>query len=759
MARYAKIFNNFTGGEISPLVYGRTDLEQYRNGCEVLENFIPLGQGGVMLRPGTWMASDLGSNTTFNATPDADTHNVKIIPFAFSQDTGYVVMLHYGEGIRIETSRTGPGGSNLCTDNSSFSSDFSSSDLLEVQYTQSANELFIVHPDHKPIVLTRTGAASFVAYDWDDSSRFETVSDQVKAIPIQDINTTSTTITPSGTTGSVVLTASENINWGDYVRLDGGGSSGIAAVQSTTSGSIATATVLSGFNLPGGANTDWYMSSWGSLDLYGDLGYPRTTTIFQGRLFFGGNNAFPDTMWFSESFNFRRFLGTKLDQWGAEELQTGNAAAIQAALNSGQVNQIQWAVDAGKGDLALGTLGAEFIGYAPDSASGFGASNLRFERHTNYGSDYVQAAMVGDTPVFVAKGGKSIRSMEFKEASGKYLSGDLTALAGHLLESAYSEREDQWNFDADTTIAQYNTFRELNFDRQFNCLWAVSTFGDAYACYYDRNMGIAAWSRIRLGGTYNTDQSPKIHSIAPVPQRLDAYNPNPGDLIYFAASRDYGDSQIATTTEYIAEVYDRSDIDVAVGGSSGVNEVAQGRYPVFTDFSLLRVNVTDSSPEATGLDGDFAGTQFSYVGDGTTYGTISLTDPVATDAKLEYDQSFVTAISGFRYTHKLRTTKIEEGSQIGSAQGLTHRIHKAIIRLYRSAQLKVGDFDEPSKMEEITFDRIDKNSSKPIALFSGDKEVDMPSAYGSDPYVYIEGDEPLPLNIAAIIAKGEVYEG
>jgi hypothetical protein len=485
------------------------------------------------------------------------------------------------------------------------------------------------------------------------------------------------------------------------------------------------------------------------------LGYPRAITTFQSRIGYFGNRAAPDTGWFTESSNFDRLLRTKLDQWGSSELQSGNAAAFEVTLASGQADQIQWAVDAGKGDLAIGTLGAEWIAFAPDTASGFGPTNLKFERHSSYGSDHVQAIMVGDTPVFVQKGGKAIRTLEFRESSGKYLSVNINQLADHILRDGYVNRTSEWDYSG-VSLTQYNVFVELVYDKQFECLWARSSFGDAFCCRYNRADGVAAWSKIYLGGTYNSTEPTKVQSIAAVPQRLDPATPVPSDLLYFAATRDF-DSGIGTFLEYIGEEFDRPSLDISAAGAASVGTSAKPRFPLFLDFAIAFKNTSSSTVEQ--LPDTFAGTSFSFLANGKTQGSVSVIDNGDGFTRFNWDQEYILATTGFKYTHKLKTTRIEQGSQIGSAQGLIQRIHEVTVRLFRSAQLKVGDPDETTKMEEVTFDKIDDNSSNPIALFTGDKEVDMPSAYDTDPYVYIEGDEPLPLNIAAIIAKGEVYEG
>lgn len=53
MAKTRFIQNSFTSGVLSPLLKGRTDLEQYYQGLETGDNWVLMPQGGIRRRPGT----------------------------------------------------------------------------------------------------------------------------------------------------------------------------------------------------------------------------------------------------------------------------------------------------------------------------------------------------------------------------------------------------------------------------------------------------------------------------------------------------------------------------------------------------------------------------------------------------------------------------------------------------------------------------------------------------------------------------------
>jgi len=45
--------SSFASGELSPLILGRTDLDQYYKGGQTVENVVIVPQGGIKRRPGT----------------------------------------------------------------------------------------------------------------------------------------------------------------------------------------------------------------------------------------------------------------------------------------------------------------------------------------------------------------------------------------------------------------------------------------------------------------------------------------------------------------------------------------------------------------------------------------------------------------------------------------------------------------------------------------------------------------------------------
>lgn len=87
-----------------------------------------------------------------------------------------------------------------------ISTTYDGNDLFDVQFVQSADTMYLAHSNYVPQLLTRTSDTSWTIVDLD-----------FQRGPFLDENTSATTITPSGTTGSITLTASSSTFSADHV--------------------------------------------------------------------------------------------------------------------------------------------------------------------------------------------------------------------------------------------------------------------------------------------------------------------------------------------------------------------------------------------------------------------------------------------------------------------------------------------------------------------------------------------------------------
>ena len=68
--------NSFSGGELSPVMDARQDLQKYSSGVKKMKNFYALAHGAAVNRPGTY----------FIAETKYSNKKSRLIPFQFSCD-------------------------------------------------------------------------------------------------------------------------------------------------------------------------------------------------------------------------------------------------------------------------------------------------------------------------------------------------------------------------------------------------------------------------------------------------------------------------------------------------------------------------------------------------------------------------------------------------------------------------------------------------------------------------------------------------
>lgn len=138
---------SFNGGELSPWLDPRIDLDKYRSGCRTLENMLPAIYGGAMRRPGT---EYLGLAPTASG-------KVRLVPFVASVSTTYILEFSALK-LRIWTTGTTPAlvGAPLVV-----VTPYLEANLDALQFAQQNDVLFIAHPDHAPMELAR-----YSATDW-----------------------------------------------------------------------------------------------------------------------------------------------------------------------------------------------------------------------------------------------------------------------------------------------------------------------------------------------------------------------------------------------------------------------------------------------------------------------------------------------------------------------------------------------------------------------------------------------------------------
>ena len=171
MPKASPIISSFSSGELSPLLDGRTDLEEYTSGCRTLRNFIPLIEGPAMRRGGTKFV---------RSVKDA-TDRCGWIRFQFNVEQAYV--LEVGDlYVRFYTDHgvvlNGTNPLELTTPWPAADLFDADGNFLLRSYVQSGDTLYICHAEglYEPQKLVRAGALSWSINDLaQDGGPFEDI--------------------------------------------------------------------------------------------------------------------------------------------------------------------------------------------------------------------------------------------------------------------------------------------------------------------------------------------------------------------------------------------------------------------------------------------------------------------------------------------------------------------------------------------------------------------------------------------------------
>jgi hypothetical protein len=115
-----------------------------------------------------------------------------------------------------------------------------------------------------------------------------------------------------------------------------------------------------------------------------------------------------------------------------------------------------------------------------------------------------------------------------------------------------------------------------------------------------------------------------------------------------------------------------------------------------------------------------------------------------------------SAVAGYGYNSNLQSTRLESGSQDGTSQGKPKRIHGVTIRLLKTVGLDIGALS--SNLESIPFRDSSMAASEAVPLFSGDKEVEFTGTFYENDRVYVRQTQPLPLTVLAIYPRLTTFD-
>ena len=464
MARVAAQLSNFTAGELSPRLDGRNDLAKYSAGCATVENMVIYPHGAAARRPGT----------TFIAEVKSSSAKTRLIPFEFSTTQTYILELgnQYMRFYR-DNGQILSGGSPF-----EISTPYLTAELFDIKFAQSADVMYITHPNHQTRKLSRTGHTSWTL----------TVVDFTNG-PYLDTNTSTTTITASahtvGTGRTFTASASTFVST-DVDRLirfrDG-----YAKVTGFTSATVVTVEIITDTGSTS-ASTDW------SLGAFSDTtGHPSCVSFFEQRLVFAATLSQPQTVFFSKSGDYEN-MDANIGGTVADD------DAIIYTIASNQVNAIRFM--AASRTLIIGTAGGEFTVTGGGDNNAITPTNIMIKKQSNHGAANIDAVAVANATLFVQRAKRKIRELAYNFDVDGYTAPDLTILAEHVTEGGIIEMAYQ--------------------EEPLAIIWCVRNDGELVALTYQREQQVVAWHRHVFAGSFGSGNA-VCESVAVIPTEDSEY--------------------------------------------------------------------------------------------------------------------------------------------------------------------------------------------------------------------------------------------
>lgn len=734
MARFISFQTNFSTGEMDPLLRARVDIDQYNNALEKATNVVIQPQGGLKRRPGLKHIVELP-----NSGADSVANGVRLIPFEFSVNDSYMLVFTHQRMYVIKngalvTAINGGANNYLATS-------ITGAMLAQINWTQSADTLIVVHPDLQPTKIVR-GATDAA---WTASTiTFDSVPRY--AFTLTATNPTGT-IAASAVSGNVTLTASGNVFHdgrsntaaaggsntitldgsasgsddiynGATITITGGTGAGQVRIISDYVGSTKVATVSTNWATnPNNTSTFTISSQVGqyinaqpqgrarivaiasATSASAVLEYPffSTTAVANGNweLESGYENVWSSTRGWPRSVTFHEsrlyFGGSKSRPstvWGSkiglffsfapEELLDDDA--IEATLDTNQLNTI---VDMISGrDFQIFTTGGEF--FVPQ-LSNDPITPLRFvlkavSRHGMKPGTRVEAFESGT--MFIQRQGKALNEFLFSDTQATYVTQRISLLSGHLLKGP----------------SKMALLRSTETD-QGDLLHIVNTTDGSMAVYSIlRNQNVVAPSEFITDGNF-LDVGVDVTKVYAVVKRT------------FNASNKFFLELFGS--EYFT--------DCAFVGSA-----ASGATSLPHEAKSLVV-ITDGVPQS---------------------------NETVSSGSITFDRPSTTAYEvGLGFAVLARTMPVELRLQSGSRVSFKKRIAQVSAIVDDSQHLNINNQAVPFR--NFGSELLDE----PVPVFTGIKRLDGVLGYSRDAQITITQTLPLKMNLIGLEYKVAVHQG
>ena len=514
----------FSGGEISPEMFGRIADNKFQQGAATMRNFIAKPQGPAQNRPGFAYVNAVKNSAkatrllsfTFNTVQTMviemgdqyfrfHTQGQTLLysdGSAWSNSTNYTVgdiAKHSGTNYYAKTAHSNsqpPNGTNWYALPANYTYEiphpYLEAELFDVHYVQSADVMTLVHPNHAPRELRRLGATkwelkvidfgtplaaptgvSVSAYiPSSTSTNADTYQDHnyvvtaVKASLVDESNQSST----ATVSNNIFVTGAKNtISWNAVsgaaryrVYKDQGGIFGY--IGETTTTSIIDDNIGPDFSQTPPIHEN---------DFVGSNNYPGAVSYFEQRRVFAGTNNAPQNMWMTKS-------GTESNMSFGLPIRDDDRIEFRVAAR--EANTIRHIIPLTQMLLLTGSAEWRVTSVNSDAIT---PTSISVKPQSYVGADNSQPVIVNNSLVYAAARGGHIRELGYNWQANGFVTGDLSLRAPHLFD----------NF----------TIKDMALSKApIPIVWAVSSNGKLLGLTYVPEQALGAWHQHDTDGTFES---------------------------------------------------------------------------------------------------------------------------------------------------------------------------------------------------------------------------------------------------------------
>ena len=515
---------SFSGGEISPEMFGRIADNKFQQGAALMRNFIAKPQGPAQNRPGFAFVKEVKDSTkatrllsfTFNTT------QTMVIEFgdqyfrfhtqgqtlnysngtAWNSATNYVtgdIALYNGVNYYAKTAHSNsqpPNATNWYALPADMTYEvphpYLEAELFDIHYVQSADVMTLVHPNHAPRELRRLGATRWELKVIDFGSPIAAPTGVSVSMYIPSSTTTNTDTyedheyvvtavkpnlidesnqsTSASVSNNIFVTGAKNtVTWNAVsgatryrVYKNQGGLYGFLGETTTT-------TLIDNNISPDFSRTPPIHEN----DFVGTGNYPGAVSYFEQRRVFAGTNNAPQNIWMTKS-------GTESNMSFGLPIRDDDRIEFRVAAR--EANTIRHIVPLT--NLLLLTGSAEWRVTSVNSDA-ITPTSISVKPQSYVGANNSQPVIVNNSLVYGAASGGHVRELGYNWQANGFITGDLSLRAPHLFD----------NF----TIVDMGLSKS-----PIPIVWTVSSSGKLLGLTYVPEQQIGAWHQHDTDGTFES---------------------------------------------------------------------------------------------------------------------------------------------------------------------------------------------------------------------------------------------------------------